>query len=101
MIVFEHIIYFLMLFSFATRAGSPQEREAITVGPYYLTPSQLSLWEETGVPGENLLSAECWLYSFHMRTEFESTLRWTLLGIELVASEVKGEWSDHYTTEAH
>ena len=36
-------------------------------------PCQISLWEETGVPGENLrLSAERWLYSFHMRTGFES-----------------------------
>ena len=58
---------------------------------------QLTLWEETGVPGENpWLSAERWLYSFHMRTGFESTL----LGIELGTLEVKGEWSDHYTTEA-
>ena len=31
-----------------------------------------------------------------MRTGFESTL----LGIELGTLEVKGEWSDHYTTEA-
>ena len=39
----------------------PQGR--ITVGPYI--PCQLSLWEETGVPGENpRLSAERWLYSF-------------------------------------
>ena len=57
-------------------------------------PWQLSLWKETGVPGENpRLSAECWLYSFHMRTGFESTLRWTLLGIEPGTLEVKGEWS--------
>ena len=32
-----------------------------------------------------------------MRTGLESTLRWTLLGIELGTLEVKGEWSDHYT----
>ena len=58
---------------------------------------QLSLWEEIGAPGENpRLSAECWLYSFHMRTGFEPTL----LGIELRTLEVKGEWSDHWTTEA-
>ena len=64
-------------------------------------PCQLSLWEETGLPGENpRLSAERWLYSFHMRTRFESTLRRTLLGIESGTLEVKGEWSDHYTTEA-
>ena len=31
----SHFFYFL--FSFATRAGSPQQREPITVGPYYLT----------------------------------------------------------------
>ena len=31
-----------------------------------------------------------------MRTGFESTI----LGIELGTLEVKGEWSDHYTTEA-
>ena len=42
-----------ILFSFATRAESPQQREPITVGLYYLTPRQLSLWEETVVPGEN------------------------------------------------
>ena len=60
---------------------------------------QLSLWEETDVPGENpRLSAERWLYSLHMRTGFESTLGWTLLGIEPGILEVKGEWSDHYTT---
>ena len=55
----------------------------------------------TGVPGENpRLSAERWPYFCHMRTGFESTLRWNLLGIEVGTLEVKGEWSDHYTTEA-
>ena len=28
--------FFIYLFNFATRAGSPQQREPITVGPYYL-----------------------------------------------------------------
>ena len=32
------IYLFIYLFSFATRAGSPQQREPVTVGPYYLTP---------------------------------------------------------------
>jgi hypothetical protein len=40
-----------------TRAGSPQQHMPITVGPFCLThpnpPCQLSLWEETGVPGGN------------------------------------------------
>ena len=49
----------IFLFSLATGAGLPQQREPITVGPYYIPPCQLSLWEETGVPGENpRLSAE-------------------------------------------
>ena len=45
------ILFFL--FNFATRAGS-------RAGPVLPNPpSQLSLWEETGVPGENpRLSAE-------------------------------------------
>ena len=64
-LIFQSIILYFILFSFATRAGPPQQREPITVGPYYLPPCQLSLWEETGVP-----------YAFfHMRTGFESTLR--------------------------
>jgi hypothetical protein len=43
-----------------TRAGSPQQHMPITVGPFLPNPPcQLSLWEETGVPGENpRLSAE-------------------------------------------
>ena len=43
-----------------TRAGSPQQHMPITVGPFLPnSPCQLSLWEETGVPGENpRLSAE-------------------------------------------
>jgi hypothetical protein len=56
-------------------------------------PCQLSLWEETGVPGENpRLSAERWLCSFHMRTGFES--------LEPAASEVKGKCANHLATEA-
>ena len=31
--------HYINIFSFATRAGSPQQREPITVGPYYLTHS--------------------------------------------------------------
>ena len=53
------------------RARSPQLREPINVGPYYLPPCQLPLWEEktpaTFVRALTIL--------FHMRTGFESTLR--------------------------
>ena len=90
------------LFSFATSAESSQQREPIAVGPYYLIPT-LSTFPVggTGVTRENPgLSVERRLNFFHMRTGFESTLRWTLLRIKLRALEVKGEWSDHYTTEA-
>ena len=44
----------LRLYLLATWAGSPQQRQPITVGPYYLSHP-----EPTGEPGENLrLSAE-------------------------------------------
>ena len=45
----------IYLFSFATRAGSPQQREPVTACRPVLPnpPCQLSLWEETGVPGKN------------------------------------------------
>ena len=50
---------FFILFSLATGAGLPQQREPITGPLLPIPPCQLSLWEETGVPGENpRLSAE-------------------------------------------
>ena len=33
----KKFLFYFILFIFATRAGSPQQREPITVGPYYLT----------------------------------------------------------------
>ena len=80
---------FTYLFSFATKAGSPQQREPNTVSPYYLIPPPpLSTFPVGGVPGKNpRLSGDRWLHSFHMNTGFESTLRWTLN-------------RTHYTTEA-
>ena len=84
------------LFSFATRAGSPLQREPITVGPYYLShPVNFSCGRKPEYPGkihDFRLSVD---YTLHMRTGFESTI----LGIELGTLEMKGEWSDHYTTE--
>ena len=59
-------------------------------------PCQLSLWEETGVPGENPRLSQGVDYTLYMRIRFESTL----LGIELGTLEVKGERFDHYITEA-
>ena len=53
-----HLFIYLAL---PTRAESPQQHMPITVGPFclYNPPCQLSLWEETGVPGGNpRLSAE-------------------------------------------
>jgi hypothetical protein len=53
----QDIVFYLAL---PTRAGSPQQHMPITVGPFLPNPPcQLSLWEETGVPGGNpRLSAE-------------------------------------------
>jgi hypothetical protein len=55
----ETVLYFIYL-ALPTRAGSPQQHMPITVDPFLPNPPcQLSLWEETGVPGENpRLSAE-------------------------------------------
>ena len=39
--VWSPTLFYSILFSFATRAGSPQQRETITVGPYYLTPRSI------------------------------------------------------------
>ena len=36
--IFSYFYLFIYLFSFATRAGSPQQGEPVAVGPYYLTP---------------------------------------------------------------
>ena len=77
---------------------SPQQREPITVGPYYLShPVNFPCGRKPEYPEKThdfRQSVDC--YSFHMRTGLESTL----LGVELGTLEVKGEWSDHYTTEA-
>jgi hypothetical protein len=53
-------IYLFIYLALPTRAGSPQQDMPITVGPFVSNPPcQLSLWEETGVPGGNpRLSAE-------------------------------------------
>ena len=93
------MILFLFLFSLATGAGSPQQREPITVGPYYLShPVNFPCGRKPEYPEKAhdfRQSVDYTLFTV-MRTGFKSTL----LGIELGTLEVKGEWSDHYTTEA-
>ena len=59
----EFDISIFIYLALPTRAGSPQQHMPITVGPFFFflpnPPCQLSLWEETGVPGGNpRLSAE-------------------------------------------
>ena len=57
----KHAHFYLFIYlALPTRAGSPQQHMPITVGPFLPNPPcQLSLWEETGVPGGNpRLSAE-------------------------------------------
>ena len=67
-------------------------RNPFVDGSLPVPPCQHTLWEKTGVARENPpLSAECLLFSFHMRTGFESTL----LGFKLETLEVKGKWSDY------
>jgi hypothetical protein len=65
-------------------------------------PCQLSLWEETGVPGENpRLSAERWLLLFHMRTGFESHWESSHWGLNLRPQRWKASaCANHLATEA-
>ena len=83
------------LWSLATGAGSPQEREPITVGPYYLShPVNSPCGREPEYPEKT--------HDFRQSVDY-TLFTWVksiLLGIELGTLEVKGEWSDHYTTEA-
>ena len=76
-----------------TRAGSPQQHMPITVGPFLPNPPcQLSLWEETGVPGGNpQLSAERGLLLFSHEDWVRVALRKFSLRLEPAASEVKGK----------
>ena len=89
------------LFSFATRAGSPQQREPITLGPCYLAhPSQLPVGGNRSTRGKPTTFGRALTILFSHEDWFRIHIKMTLLGIELGTLEVKGEWSDHYTTEA-
>ncbi len=68
-------IYFIYLtLTSPTRAGSPQQLMPITVGPHYLThPVNFPCGRKPKYPEKTHdLPQSVDLYSFHMRTEFES-----------------------------
>ena len=103
--------YFFFLFSFATRAGSPQQREPVTVGPYYLThPVNFPCGRKPEYPDKTHDFRQSVAYTkpfgraltilFSHEDWVRVNIKMTLLGIELGTLEVKREWSDHYTTEA-
>jgi hypothetical protein len=83
-----------------TRAGSPATAYANYCGPFLPNPPcQLSLLEETGVPGENpRLSAERWLLLFSHEDWVRVALRKFSLRFEPAASEVKGKCANHLAT---
>ena len=65
----------IYLFSFATKAGSPQQREPIIVGPYYLThPVNFPCGRKPEYPEKTHDFWQSVDYTLHTRTEFESTL---------------------------
>ena len=75
-ILFYFILFYFILFSFATRAGSPQQREPITVGSYYLThPVNFPCGRKPEYPEKTHDFRQSVDYTLHMRTGFESTLR--------------------------
>ena len=71
--VHEIFFFFIYLFNFATRIGTPQQREPITVGPYHLTyPVYFPCGRKPECPKETHdFRQSVDFYSFHMKTEFE------------------------------
>ena len=71
--MFHIYLFIFYLFNFATRAGTPQQREPITVGPYHLThPAYFPYGRKPECPEETHdFRQSVDFYSFHMRTEFE------------------------------
>jgi hypothetical protein len=62
-------------------------------------PCQLSLWEETGVPGENpRLSTERWLFTLFTRGLGSSHIEKFSLRLEPATLEVKGKCANHFAT---
>ena len=75
------VVLSLVLFSFATRAGSPQQCEPITAGPYNLThPVNFPCGGKPEDPEKTRdLRQSVDFYSFHMRSGFdhiEKTPEW-------------------------
>jgi hypothetical protein len=66
-------VFFIYL-ALPTRAGSPQQHKPITVGPFYLThPVNFPCGRKPEYPGKTHdFRQSVDLYSFHMRTGFES-----------------------------
>ena len=83
------LFYFI---SFLTRAGSPQKREPIIVGPYYQNPSQLSLWGETRVPKGNPRLRQ----SVNVCSSHDDWVREVLTGNGTATLEVKGKLSSNH-----
>jgi hypothetical protein len=62
-------------------------------------PCQLSLWEETGVPGKNpRLSAERWLFTLFTWGLGSSHIEKFSLRLEPATLEVKGKCANHFAT---
>jgi hypothetical protein len=71
----QFLTYLFIYLALPTRTASPQQHVPITVDWTLLPnpPCQLSLWEETGVPGgRHDFRQSVDFYSFRMRTGFES-----------------------------
>ena len=72
--IYHHSYFFFIYLTFATRAGTPQQREPITVGPCHLThPVYFPCGRKPECSEETHDSRQSVdFYSFRMRTGFES-----------------------------
>jgi hypothetical protein len=93
----------IYLFSFSNSGRVTTVAYANYCGSFLPNPTwQLSLWEKSGVRGENpRLSAERWLLLFsHEANWVRVALRKFSLSLEPAVSEVKGKCANHLATEA-
>jgi hypothetical protein len=72
---YEYLMFVVYLFIYLALQLGQSHHNSICQLLWALLPNppcQLSLWEETGVPGENPRLLGFDFYSFHMKTGFES-----------------------------
>ena len=95
-LTFKFGSYFI-LFSLATGAESPQQREAVTVGPYPSHPVNVPCGMKPEYPEKTHDFRQS--VDYNVLLSHENWAQFHLTEIELGTLEVKGEWSDQYASD--